>query len=83
VGRLAGLPRDVVQRAWEILALLESGHHVAGIAPPPAPDAQQLALFAAGEHPVVKELRDLDPETLTPIEALTRLAELKKRAEDR
>ena len=83
VGRLAGLPRDVVQRAWEILTLLESGHHVAGIAPPPAPDAQQLALFAAGEHPVVKELQDLDPETLTPIEALTRLAELKKRAEDR
>ena len=56
---------------------------MAGIAPPPAPDAQQLALFAAGEHPVVKELQDLDPETLTPIEALTRLAELKKRAEDR
>ena len=83
VGRLAGLPRDVVQRAWEILTLLESGHRVAGIAPPPAPDAQQLALFAAGEHPVVKELQDLDPETLTPIEALTRLAELKKRAEDR
>ncbi len=83
VGRLAGLPGTVVERAWEILALLESGHHVAGQAPPPRPDPQQLALFAPGEHPVLKALQDLDPESMTPIEALTRLAELKRRAEDR
>jgi len=83
VGRLAGLPGTVVERAWEILALLESGHHVAGRAAPPRPDPQQLALFAPGEHPVLKALQDLDPESMTPIEALTRLAELKRRAEDR
>ncbi len=82
VGRLAGLPRTVVQRAWEILALLESGHHVAGAVPPPLPDAQQLTLFAPGEHPILKELLALDPDAMTPLEALSRLAELKRRAED-
>ncbi len=82
VGRLAGLPGGVVHRAWEILTLLESGHHVAGAAPPSPPDAQQLALFAPGEHPLVKELQELDPERMTPLEALSRLAELKRRAED-
>ena len=82
VGRLAGLPREVVQRAWEILTLLESGHHVAGATPPPLPDADQLTLFAQGAHPVLKELLTLDPEAMTPLEALNRLSELKRRAEE-
>jgi DNA mismatch repair protein MutS len=82
VGRLAGLPPDVVQRAWQILALLESGHHVVGVEPPPAPDASQLALFPRDEHPVLQELRKLDPETMTPLEALSRLADLRRQAED-
>lgn len=83
VGRLAGLPAAVVRRAWDLLALLESGHHVAAATPPPrAPDASQLALFEA-DHPVLHDLRALDPDTMTPIEALTRLAELKRRAAER
>jgi DNA mismatch repair protein MutS len=80
VARLAGLPPEVIARAREILALLESGHHVAGITPPPAPDAGQLGLFEP-EHPVLADLRDLDPNTLTPLEALARLAELKRQVE--
>lgn len=80
VARLAGLPPGVIARAEEILALLESGHHVAGLTPPPAPDAGQLALF--DEHPVLADLRTLDPNTMTPLEALTRLAELKRRVEE-
>jgi DNA mismatch repair protein MutS len=79
VARLAGLPLAVVTRAREILALLESGHHVAGRTPPAAPDAGQLPLFE--EHPVLSDLRTLDPNAMTPIEALSRLAELKRRAE--
>ena len=82
VGRLAGLPTEVVQRAWEILILLESGHHVAGEKAPTPPDAQQLTLFAQGAHPVLKELLAIDPEAMTPLEALTRLSELKRRAEE-
>jgi DNA mismatch repair protein MutS len=81
VGRLAGLPTEVVRRAWEILALLEAGHHVAGVAPPAFPDAQQLTLFQPGEHPLLDELRSLEPNTMTPLEALTRLTELKRRAD--
>jgi DNA mismatch repair protein MutS len=81
VGQLAGLPAEVVGRATEILAMLEAGHHVAGRVPPAAPDARQLTLFEPG-HPVLRELQALDPNQLTPLEALTRLADLKRRAEE-
>jgi len=36
----------------------------------------QLTLFAAPEHPVVDELRRIDLNSLSPLEALKRLAEL-------
>jgi DNA mismatch repair protein MutS len=82
VARLAGLPGEVVRRALGILQLLESGHHVVGEEPPRPPDASQLALFGRADHPVLSELASLDPNTLSPLEALTRLAELKRRAEE-
>ena len=84
VGRLAGLPAPVVARAWEVLKLLEAGHHVAHQhAPPPGPpDATQLGLFAGTPHPLLTELDRLDLDTLSPIEALNRLATWKKRLED-
>src|SRR5204863_1195997 len=47
VGRLAGLPDPVVTRAWQVLKLLEAGHHFAQQRAPAAPDATQLGLFAA------------------------------------
>ncbi len=83
VGRLAGLPAPVVARAWEVLKLLEAGHHVAHQAPPRPPDAAQLALFAgAPPHPLLTELDRLDLDTLSPIDALNRLAAWKKRLEE-
>lgn len=78
VARLAGLPLEVVRRAREILAGLEAGHRVAPVKKPPDRTAQ-LALFET-EHPVIRDLLELDPDRMTPIEALSRLAELKKRA---
>ncbi len=81
VAKLAGLPETVVARAWTILALLESGHHVAGVAPP-APDADQLVLFHQPIHPVVEQLRKLQPDAITPLEALGHLADLKRLTED-
>jgi DNA mismatch repair protein MutS len=82
VGRLAGLPESVVNRAGEILGLLESGHHVVGQTPPPAPDERQLALFDP-ENPILQQLRALDINQMTPIEALGQLAEFKRRVEER
>ena len=81
VGRLAGLPAPVVIRAAQVLALLEAGHHVASRHPPAPPDAQQLGLFSSGTHPVMLELRDLDVNTLSPLEALNRLAGWKRQLE--
>ena len=80
VARLAGLPADVVRRAGEILSVLESERHVGSVTAPPAPDAGQLPLFE-GPHPVVQELLALEPDGMTPLEALNRLAELKRRVE--
>jgi len=83
VGRLAGLPAPVVARAWEVLKLLEAGHHVAQQQPPRPPDAAQLALFAgAPPHPLLTELDRLDLDTLSPIDALNRLVAWKKRLEE-
>ncbi|HYU90714.1 MAG TPA: DNA mismatch repair protein MutS [Gemmatimonadales bacterium] len=80
VGRLAGLPAPVVERAWQVLALLEAGHHVAHQTPPARPDAAQLALFShsASPHPLLEELDRLDLNALSPLEALNRLAAWKK-----
>ncbi len=80
VGQLAGLPAPVVERAWQVLALLEAGHHVAHRTPPPPPDAAQLGLFGppGAPHPLLAELDRLDVNALSPLEALNRLAQWKK-----
>ena len=86
VGRLAGLPAPVVTRAWQVLKLLEAGHHVAK-QPAPAPlDATQLGLFrqapTPSPDPLLLELDDLDVNALSPLEALNRLAAWQKRRKD-
>ena len=85
VGRLAGLPAPVVTRAWQVLKLLEAGHHVAHQRPPAPLDAAQLGLFAgagAAPDPLLAELDGLDVDTLSPLDALNRLAAWKKRRKD-
>jgi DNA mismatch repair protein MutS len=83
VAQLAGLPGEVVGRAREILGTLEGEHRMVPGAPPPLErDAGQLALFAeAMPDPVVDDLKALDLDALTPLEALNRLAELQRRAQ--
>ncbi|HET6796119.1 MAG TPA: DNA mismatch repair protein MutS [Gemmatimonadales bacterium] len=80
VGQLAGLPRAVVTRAREILSVLEGEHRVVPGEPAPSRDPGQLALFDARVDPMVEEIKALDLNTLTPLEALNRLAELQRRA---
>jgi DNA mismatch repair protein MutS len=82
VGRLAGLPDAVVTRAWQVLKLLEAGHHVAKQRAPAPLDATQLGLFALPPDPLLLELDGLDVNTLSPLEALNRLAAWKKRRTD-
>jgi DNA mismatch repair protein MutS len=82
VGRLAGLPAPVVTRAWQVLKLLEAGHHVAKQRPPSPLDAAQLGLFVPAPDPLLLELDGLDVDTLSPLDALNRLAAWKKRRTD-
>ena len=82
VGRLAGLPAPVVTRAWQVLKLLEAGHHVARQRAPSPLDATQLALFAPAPDPLLLELDGLDVNALSPLDALNRLAAWQKRRKD-
>ncbi len=85
VAQLAGLPDQVVRRAREILGTLEGEHRmVPGPPPPLEPNVGQLALFAdpASRDPMMEEIGALDVDTMTPLEALNWLADLKRRAGD-
>jgi DNA mismatch repair protein MutS len=86
VGQLAGLPSQVVSRAREILETLEGEHRmVPGPPPSVGRDPGQLPLFLDPHEPdpMMEELKLLDVNTLTPLEALNRLADLKRRAGER
>jgi DNA mismatch repair protein MutS len=78
VAQLAGVPRPVIHRAEELLTQLESGEFRPGTE---KPEPYQPVLFS-DEHPIVEELRKLDVSTMTPLEAITRLYELQKEAQD-
>jgi DNA mismatch repair protein MutS len=49
----------------------------------PVPAAIQLTLFSAEPDPLVEELKSLPVDELTPLEALTRLYELQRKARER
>ncbi|MCH5276219.1 MAG: DNA mismatch repair protein MutS [Desulfovibrionaceae bacterium] len=88
VARLAGVPAPVVQRAREILARLEQTRGRANAArlesmslpglerqAPPAPEPAHEA--PAPVHPVLLALRDINPDTLSPMAALKLLSDWK------
>ncbi len=85
VARLAGLPEGVVERAKEVLANLEQGEFTNGGVPKLALSrrkkitwgAGQMSLFQAPRDPLRETLREIDPNRLTPLEALNLLGELK------
>ncbi len=83
VAQLAGLPREVVTRANAVLRTLEGEHRVVSGAPGAEPDPGQLPLFVESRDPALEELRSLDLNTITPLEALNRLAEFQRRASGR
>ena len=83
VARLAGIPDKVVSRARTILKELESGN--SDIQPKKKEvqeETSQVSFMDMGGSQIAQKLRDITIETLTPIEALNVLFELKKMAED-
>ncbi len=89
VGKLAGLPQQVTERAREVLTNLEKqafdpqgrAKRARGENAPDSTGADQLTLFARSEDVVAQLLRELDIERLTPLAALNLLETLKKRLE--
>ena len=82
VARLAGIPDKVVSRARQILRELEAGASPMTPAVKTAPAEEQVSLLDVGGGQIAEKLRGITIETLTPIEALNILFELKKMAED-
>jgi DNA mismatch repair protein MutS len=85
VARLAGLPPSIIARAREILTNLEQGElDETGLARlarrrDQASAEAQLALFRRDHERIIDELRSLDVERMTPIDAFARLAEITAR----
>jgi DNA mismatch repair protein MutS len=87
VARLAGLPASVIERAREILGGLEHDELTRGGRPSISGAAgepqQQLGLFhVSAREPLREKLAAIEVDRMTPIEALTLLAELKKEASE-
>ena len=86
VAALAGLPRGVIQRAWEVLDQLEGQHAPAA----PLAPSDQLSFFGLPSaasvppaqpeppHPAVVELAQVDPNQMTPIQALNFVVKLQE-----
>ena len=85
VAQLAGLPKSVVHRAHEVLEELEGDSHLTkGLARGrrrKKEPAQQLSFFGQ-KPPLLEEMEKLDIDSLTPLEALTKLYELQKKARE-
>ena len=77
VARLAGVPREVNERAKEILAHLEQDHLSSNGRPKSGRRSStrragdlQLTLFEPQEHPLLNQIRALDLHNTTPLKAL-------------
>ncbi|MFN8005647.1 MAG: DNA mismatch repair protein MutS [Terriglobia bacterium] len=88
VARLAGLPPGVLERARNILKKHEEGEHeisdqLAGsFKRKRTSQENQLNLFVLSDHEVLDELRRLNPDQLTPLQALQKLNEFKAKVEE-
>ncbi len=84
VAQLAGLPKAVIHRAEEILQRLEEEQpgRKNGVGKEPVdPQVLQLSIFGQGSG-IEAELKNLDIDAMSPIEAINKLYELKKKAVD-
>ena len=86
VALLAGVPKAVVENAKKILATLESQEKVTVVRPVEKVEIEeeslQLSFTSSGKDTLIEKLKNIDVNTLTPIEAMTVLFELQKGAEE-
>jgi DNA mismatch repair protein MutS len=97
VAKLAGLPKEVIARANEVLTTIEEENIVrvndettgrAGETQwetlPSKKKLTQLVLFEPNPtpHPVIEDIRELNLDNITPLEALNKLHEMKKKVKD-
>ena len=81
VAKLAGVPETVVRAANAHLRALTENAAAPAVSAPAVPEREQLSLADVGASAVTEKLRSIDPNTLTPLEALNLLYALKKEAE--
>ncbi len=88
VARLAGLPSEVIERAQEVLAQLEQPAGGAAETQGFLPFVTQAAPQGSAEpslpapHPIIEEVRQMDLFSMTPLDALNKLADLQRRLGD-
>ena len=84
VGKMAGLPESVIKRANEVLSDLENHEDIALMQEKEQPKHKQRfvqpILVFDDSHPVIDELKSMDVDNITPIQAVQILSELKKKA---
>jgi DNA mismatch repair protein MutS len=93
VGRLAGLPEEILQRARTLLSLFEGAQIVTALGRTKdmstndgarkrgtSGGGEQLPLFGSAPHPILEELKQMNPNEMKPIDALAILDRLVARA---
>ncbi|MEG1779223.1 MAG: DNA mismatch repair protein MutS, partial [Oscillospiraceae bacterium] len=80
VSKLAGIPESVVNRAKKILEALESGQIIttAKDKQPKPENDEQMFFMQSDDSEIIKRLKELDVNSLSPIQALNILDELKR-----
>ncbi|GJM16929.1 MAG: DNA mismatch repair protein MutS [Thermodesulfobacteriota bacterium] len=85
VAKLAGVPEQVIKSARKVLLNLEKSQtqlrdSILGGQVSLFDDAKSEAV--SNDHPLLEEIKELDTNSITPLDALTKLAELKKKLEE-
>lgn len=83
VGRLAGLPEAVTERAEVILKELEEHNNITSNELPVKVSKQNIVqpiLVFDDSHPVIEELRNINIDNMTPVQAMQKLIELKNKS---
>jgi DNA mismatch repair protein MutS len=78
VAKLAGLPQSVIARAQEVLVQLEQPDTTVECTPISSEEEPPRASLPQ-THPIIEEVKQIDLFTMTPLDALNRLADLQRR----